>query len=206
MDQWNRFIWSGTNRSLSLPPVSNPHFPRPGRRAHDRSFPHPLPASLQPVIRDRSRHSLRGRWRRSDLNGTEVGRVRITNNPVYFTNRAALASPEGIAYTLNIPSDRLVMGDNVLAVEVHQHAPSDSDVVFGIGLQASVAAAPFIRSPAEPADRTIAQFGSTVLTVDGTGTPTPRISGITTEILSPGQQVPRCPWKMSATMNRAAIS
>ena len=107
------------------------------------------------------------------MNGAEVGRVRITNNPVYFTNRAQLASPEGVAFTLNVPSGALVNGDNVLAVEVHQNAASSSDVVFGVGLQASIAEAPFIRNPAEPADRTLRQFDSTVLSVDGSGTPVP---------------------------------
>ena len=107
------------------------------------------------------------------LNGAEVGRIRLTNNPVYFTNRAQLANPEGVTFTLNVPSSALVMGDNVLAVEVHQNASSSSDVVFGLGLQASVAEAPSILTPDEPADRTLQQFDSTVLSVVGTGTPAP---------------------------------
>ena len=124
------------------------------------------------------------------LNGLELGRIRLANGPVSFTNLAQLANPEGIPYTLNVPSGMLVTGDNVLAVEVHQHALTDSDVVFGLGLQASVAAAPFIRNPAEPADRAIAQFRSTVLAVDGSGTPTPAYQWYHNGALIPGATGP----------------
>ncbi|MEY2407380.1 MAG: trimeric autotransporter adhesin [Verrucomicrobiota bacterium] len=122
------------------------------------------------------------------VNGTEIARVRMPAGPVSFTNRAQLANPEGIAFTLNVPSSSLVTGNNILAVEIHQHAPSDSDAVFGLGLQASVAEGPVIQDLAEPSDRQLRQFDSTVLTVSGTGTPTPAYRWYHDSVLVPGAQ------------------
>ena len=106
-------------------------------------------------------------------NGTEVARVRLANGPVSSTNRASVAIPEGIAFSFSVPSSALVMGDNVLAVEVHQNAVTSADVVFGLGLQAMMTARPVILTLDEPADRSIPQGESSVLAVSGAGAPAP---------------------------------
>ncbi len=103
------------------------------------------------------------------LNGTEVARIRMTNDPVYFTNRAQLATPEGVVSVLSLPTANLVQGDNVLAVEVHQSHPNSSDVVFGMSLEIVGSIAPNIL--AEPSDLTIVQEGTNTLSVIAEGFP-----------------------------------
>jgi hypothetical protein len=73
------------------------------------------------------------------LNGAELLRLGITNNPVTFTTRASraigLAAWEG---PFDVPGTSLTPGTNVLAVEVHQVDPASPDVVFGTSLEALV--------------------------------------------------------------------
>lgn len=107
------------------------------------------------------------------LNGQEVGRVRVPDQPVVYTSKAQLAHPEGLAHVWLIPSGALVQGENVLAVEVHQNSSSSSDVLFGLGLTATLAVAPSILNPSEPADRIVPQGQPTTLLVSGTGNPAP---------------------------------
>lgn len=70
------------------------------------------------------------------LNGTEVGRLRISANPVLYTSTASDQSNEGMPEVLTFPTNNLVVGDNVLAVEVHQHNSTSSDDVLGLSLAA----------------------------------------------------------------------
>ena len=71
------------------------------------------------------------------LNGAEVWRVGLPAGDVTFATLASRgvdnATLEG---PFSIPATNLVLGDNVLAVEVHQTAASSSDVVFGLALDA----------------------------------------------------------------------
>src|SRR6185436_18385246 len=53
------------------------------------------------------------------LNGNEVGRVRINANPVLFSSFAQSAT-EPAMDNIAFPASALTVGDNVLAVEVHQ--------------------------------------------------------------------------------------
>ncbi len=106
-------------------------------------------------------------------NGTEVARVRLANGPVSSTNRASVAIPEGVAFSFSVPSSALVMGDNIMAVEVHQNAVTSADAIFGLGLQATMTELPRILTVDEPADRTIPQGESSVLAVSGAGAPAP---------------------------------
>jgi len=73
------------------------------------------------------------------LNGTELFRLGITDNPVVFTTRAAravgIAAWEG-PFDLAAPS--LVAGTNLLAAEVHQADATSPDVVFGATFEALV--------------------------------------------------------------------
>ena len=71
------------------------------------------------------------------LNGVEAGRLRITANPVLFDTTAANQTAEGTLETLTLNASSLVVGDNVLAVEVHQQGPTSSDAVFGMSLAAT---------------------------------------------------------------------
>jgi hypothetical protein len=103
------------------------------------------------------------------LNGAEAGRVRLTNDPVYFTNKAQLATPEGVVSVLSLPTAGLVQGDNVLAVEVHQSDPNSSDVVYGMNLEIIGSVEPTITT--EPSDFTVTQEGTNTLQVVAQGFP-----------------------------------
>jgi len=107
------------------------------------------------------------------LNGIELRRVRLpANGPIAFTNKAELA-PEGVPVVIDFSATNLIRGDNVLAVEVHQHSDTSSDIVFGCSLAIATGQRPVITDPSEPADRVVAQDASTVLTVSATGLPPP---------------------------------
>lgn len=71
------------------------------------------------------------------LNGTEAGRLRVTANPVLYTSFAQSQPNEGQPETLSFATDKLVPGDNVIAVELHQVNAQSSDAVFGMSLTAS---------------------------------------------------------------------
>ena len=120
------------------------------------------------------------------LNGTEAGRVRLTNNPVTFTSRAQLANPEGVPVVLEFSTTNLVQGSNALAVEVHQASDTSADVVFGMSLEAIGSQPPSITNPAEPADRTVAQGDSTTLTVFASGFPPPAYQWFKNTVAIPG--------------------
>ena len=67
------------------------------------------------------------------LNGTEILRVNMPNGPVNYETRALVpvsVSREGILVLANAPASELVVGDNVLAVEVHQSDLDSTDIVF----------------------------------------------------------------------------
>ena len=68
------------------------------------------------------------------LNGARVGSIRVSDNPANYNSDAVLQPVEGESDLLILPPDNLVLGDNVLAVEVHQSGNNSSDVVFGMSL------------------------------------------------------------------------
>jgi len=70
------------------------------------------------------------------LNGTRVGSIRVSDNPATYSSDAVLQPTEGAAELIVLPADNLVVGDNVLAVEVHQSGNASTDVVFGMSLSA----------------------------------------------------------------------
>lgn len=71
------------------------------------------------------------------LNGNEAGRLRVTANPVLYASPAQSQGNEGQPETLQFGADKLVPGDNVIAVELHQVNAQSSDTVFGMSLTAS---------------------------------------------------------------------
>jgi hypothetical protein len=70
------------------------------------------------------------------LNGFEVDRLRVTASPVLYTSLASDQGAEGAAEIRIFPTNHLVLGDNVLAIEVHQVNATSSDDVFGLSLSA----------------------------------------------------------------------
>jgi hypothetical protein len=72
------------------------------------------------------------------LNGNEVYRIGITNDPVYHTNYATANGGQTRQGPFLIPLTGLVSGDNVLAAEVHQVNMTSSDVTFGLELLAII--------------------------------------------------------------------
>jgi hypothetical protein len=70
------------------------------------------------------------------INGTEAGRLRMSPGVTNFFALASSANPEGQAFVLNLATTNLLIGENVLAVEVHQSAFFDADIVFGMSLTA----------------------------------------------------------------------
>jgi hypothetical protein len=73
------------------------------------------------------------------LNGAQVGRIRMGVNATNFTSLAQTVNPEGQSFFLSIPTEALVSGENVMAVEVHQSSATSSDVIFGMALTALTA-------------------------------------------------------------------
>ncbi len=73
------------------------------------------------------------------LNGAELFRLGITNNPVLFTTRASrtVAFP-GYEGPVDVSAPSLTPGNNALAVEVHKADPAVAQVVFGTILEALI--------------------------------------------------------------------
>ncbi|MEO8353531.1 MAG: lamin tail domain-containing protein, partial [Chthoniobacteraceae bacterium] len=75
------------------------------------------------------------------LNGTEILRTNMPDGAVTHSTAASTnITTSSLSGEIVIPSESLVIGANVLAVEVHQAA--ESDLVFGAALTASIAPAP----------------------------------------------------------------
>ena len=73
------------------------------------------------------------------LNGTEILRVGVAagqSGPGVFANRTV--GNAGLETFSRLPTSALRVGENVIAVEVHQTAPGSSDVVWGLQLDATV--------------------------------------------------------------------
>ena len=71
------------------------------------------------------------------LNGTEIFRNNMTNGPVNYLTRALTAvggADESTFYPTNVNPSRLLIGTNILAVELHQQSPTSSDVSFAAEL------------------------------------------------------------------------
>ena len=124
------------------------------------------------------------------VNGVEIARIRLTNDPVLFDSKAQLAAPEGIAWEFPIDPANLVLGTNVIAVEVHQQNENSSDVVFGLKMVATGTLAPTILDLAEPTDRTVHQGDPTTFSVVGSGIPAPDYRWYRNGALIPGANGP----------------
>jgi len=99
------------------------------------------------------------------LNGIEARRVRMPAGEVGFSTPATggPAMP-GEAETLALPSSALVVGANVLAIELHQAAATPGELAFGLNLLATDSLPPAIEDAAQPADRSVVEGESTSFT------------------------------------------
>ncbi len=71
------------------------------------------------------------------INGTEVQRSNMPSGAIdYFTYASSSVggSDEGVFNEYIIPSDQLVAGTNIIAVEIHQRSSSSSDISFDLKL------------------------------------------------------------------------
>jgi hypothetical protein len=104
------------------------------------------------------------------LNGAEVGRLRVPDHPVTYNSRASGGpATAGQVERLALPPNALVVGTNLLAVEVHQTANDTTDLVFGLALIAAPKYPVFITDSTEPADRTVVEGDSTTFLVRAAG-------------------------------------
>jgi len=72
------------------------------------------------------------------INGVRVHLNRVTEPYDYNFSAAGSTEPHPVEGPFLLPTDALVQGDNVLAVEVHQSGTGSSDIVFGAELVALV--------------------------------------------------------------------
>ena len=98
------------------------------------------------------------------MNGALVKKVRTGNGPTQ-TNPTP-GQPE----LLVLSPDALVIGKNILSVELLQTPGDTSDLVFGLSLTAADLAPLVNNTPTEPADREVIEGQPTTLRVDLSGT------------------------------------
>ena len=75
------------------------------------------------------------------VNGTELMRDNMPAGPVSygtFASTAVSGAAETAVFQYNVPANLLVLGTNVIAVEVHQDAVTSSDLHFNLSLAGSV--------------------------------------------------------------------
>lgn len=68
------------------------------------------------------------------INGVEVKRVRIPAGDFSYTTKATGTSAEGVYEPFDIPVSLLTVGDNVIAVEIHQTQPNSLNISFDFEL------------------------------------------------------------------------
>ena len=91
------------------------------------------------------------------INGTEVGRLRVPAGALTWDSLGSNPATEGAPTRIDMPADALVVGDNVLAVEVHQSGPGSSDVAFAMNLILINPFHPVILDTNLPADVTVVE-------------------------------------------------
>ena len=99
------------------------------------------------------------------LNGAEVKRVRMpAGQPGYGTAATGGPASAGTAEISTLPPAALVVGNNLLEVEVHQASATPAELAFGIKLSSTDSLPPSIEDPSQPADRTVVEGESTSFT------------------------------------------
>lgn len=96
------------------------------------------------------------------LNGAAVKTIRLpAGEPAYATPATGGPASPGLAEVVSLPASALVVGQNVLAVEVHQAVATPTELVFGFSLTATDSLPPVIEDPTQPADRTVLEGEAT---------------------------------------------
>jgi hypothetical protein len=96
------------------------------------------------------------------LNGAEVRRLRLPDGPLgYSTLATGSPARPGEAEVFSVPVAALVVGQNLLEVEVHAAAATPQALAFGLGLFATDRLAPSIEDPALPVDRSVVEGTAT---------------------------------------------
>jgi hypothetical protein len=105
------------------------------------------------------------------LNGAEVKRIRLPSGEIAF-NTSATGGPAiaGQPELAGIATGPLVIGTNVLAVEVHQTGGDTSDLVFGMSLLAATQYPATITDLSLPADRSVGAGDPTTFAAEFIGT------------------------------------
>jgi len=105
------------------------------------------------------------------LNGVEAKRIRLPAGAISF-NTAATGGPatEGQAEVAGFDTGALNVGDNVLAVELHQTDGDLSNIVFGMSLLAATQFPVVITDSTLPADRSVVAGQSTTFSPEFVGT------------------------------------
>ncbi len=104
------------------------------------------------------------------LNGIEAKRLRLPAGPVGFNTPATGGPPTpGAVELFGLPASSLVVGENVLAVELHQTAGDTTDFVLGLSLTAASQFPVIFTDPAQPADRSIVAGQSTTFAAEFVG-------------------------------------
>jgi len=99
------------------------------------------------------------------VNGVEAFRNNMPAGPVNYATLAFLANDDGnVPVTGRINRSLLVNGANVIAAEVHQNAPSSSDLTFDLELLVAINSAPTANNQAV----TVSQDVPTSITLTGT--------------------------------------
>jgi hypothetical protein len=105
------------------------------------------------------------------LNGAEVRRIRLPDGPLTAAT-AATGGPAlpGSPEIFGISGAPLVIGANVLSVELHQASVSPADLVFGLSLTATPSYPVRLVNTDEPADQTVTAGDKVTLTAETLGT------------------------------------
>ena len=121
------------------------------------------------------------------LNGVEVMRSNMPTGTISYTTRAPVAiggADENAWNEVPVDPARLVAGQNVIAVEVHQQSPTSTDVSFDLELRATPVPAPasnvVLTSPADGAiiNGTTQTFSATATAPAGLSSATLLIGGV----------------------------
>jgi hypothetical protein len=76
------------------------------------------------------------------INAKELVRVRMPDGPVTYNTLASQNVDNAVVEgPIEVPASLLVSGENIIAVEVHQSNANSSDIVFGLSIDATLAAA-----------------------------------------------------------------
>ena len=103
------------------------------------------------------------------LNGVNIGRLRLPEGPLADSDLAT-NTEEPAMDSVSLTITNLIVGTNLLAVEVHQSSTNSSDIVFGLDLQIEQTLVPPLITN-EPGDQVVMVGDSAAFNVVAGGTP-----------------------------------